>query len=169
MTLWSSHDHATSGSPPQAMERTDRRPKTRKPPAAATVQRESVPPRSASAQAARTSTAPVSGHAVGKKEPSDSLATNTKAAVATEVATQEGVAEYKIELVGHGVGLDIHDIPDYYYDDRPLRANEVFTIEPCLLKPGVAGTRIEDVVVVQDDGCEVLTKAPRGLFAEVVV
>jgi Xaa-Pro aminopeptidase len=88
-------------------------------------------------------------------------------AVALSVAEQEGVAEYKIELVGHGVGLDIHDVPDYYYDDRPLQANEVFTIEPCLLKPGVAGTRIEDVVVVQEDGCEVLTKAPRGLFAEV--
>jgi len=89
--------------------------------------------------------------------------------VATEVAEQEGVAEYKIDLVGHGVGLDIHDVPDYYYDDRPLRANEVFTIEPCLLKPGVAGTRIEDVVVVQEDGCEVLTNAPRGLFAAVTV
>jgi Xaa-Pro aminopeptidase len=86
-------------------------------------------------------------------------------AVATRVAEQEGVADLKIDLVGHGVGLDIHDVPDYYYDERPLRANEVFTIEPCLLKAGVAGTRIEDVVVVRDDGCEVLTKAPRGLFA----
>lgn len=87
-------------------------------------------------------------------------------AVALEVAEQEGVARYKIELVGHGVGLDIHDVPDYFYDDKPLRTNEVITIEPCLLKPGVAGTRIEDVVVVQDEGCDVLTKTPRGLFAE---
>jgi Xaa-Pro aminopeptidase len=87
-------------------------------------------------------------------------------AVALEVAEGEGVAEYKIELVGHGTGLDIHDMPDFYYDDRPLRAGEIFTIEPCLLKPGVAGTRIEDVVLVTEDGCEVLTKSPRGLFAE---
>jgi Xaa-Pro aminopeptidase len=86
-------------------------------------------------------------------------------AIAVEVAEGEGVAEFKIELVGHGVGLDIHDVPDYYYDDRPLRSGEIFTIEPCLLKPGVAGTRIEDVVVVGEDGCEVLTHAPRGLFA----
>lgn len=85
--------------------------------------------------------------------------------VALAVAQQEGVGDLKIELVGHGVGLDIHDVPDYYYDDRPLRANEVITIEPCLLKEGVAGTRIEDVVVVKDDGCEVLTDCPRGLFA----
>ena len=85
-------------------------------------------------------------------------------AVASAVAEQEGVADLKIELVGHGVGLDIHDVPDYYYDDRPLRANEVITIEPCLLKAGLGGTRIEDVVVVKDDGCEVLTDTPRGLF-----
>ena len=78
--------------------------------------------------------------------------------------SRRAVADYKIELVGHGVGLDIHDVPDYYYDDRPLRANEVITIEPCLLKPGVGGTRIEDVVVVKKDGCEVLTDTPRGLF-----
>jgi Xaa-Pro aminopeptidase len=90
-------------------------------------------------------------------------------AVALDVAQQEGVAEYKIELVGHGVGLDIHDVPDYFYDDSPLRAGEVITIEPCLLKPGVAGTRIEDVVAVEKDGCEVLTHAPKGLFAEATV
>ena len=90
-------------------------------------------------------------------------------AVALDVAQQEGVADYKIELVGHGVGLDIHDVPDYYYDDRPLRTGEVITIEPCLLKPGVAGTRIEDVVAVEKDGCEVLTAAPKGLFAEAAV
>jgi Xaa-Pro aminopeptidase len=86
-------------------------------------------------------------------------------AVATAVAEQEGVAQHKIELVGHAVGLDIHDVPDYYYDETPLKANEVITIEPCLLKEGVGGTRIEDVVVVQDDGHELLTDSPRGLFA----
>ncbi len=89
--------------------------------------------------------------------------------VALDVATAEGCGDYKIELVGHGVGLDIHDVPDYYYDDHPLRAGEVITIEPCLLKPGVAGTRIEDVVAVEKDGCEVLTAAPKGLFAEATV
>jgi Xaa-Pro aminopeptidase len=90
-------------------------------------------------------------------------------AVALDVARQEGVDQYKIDLVGHGVGLDIHDIPDYFFDDTPLRVGEVITIEPCLLKPGVAGTRIEDVVAVEADGCEVLTKAPKGLFAEATV
>jgi Xaa-Pro aminopeptidase len=40
---------------------------------------------------------------------------------------------------------------------------------PRLLKAGVAGTRIEDVVAVEKDGCEVLTQAPKGLFAEATV
>ncbi|MEI7626491.1 MAG: Xaa-Pro peptidase family protein [Actinomycetota bacterium] len=87
-------------------------------------------------------------------------------AVAVAVACQEGVQDHKIELLGHGIGLDVHDMPDYYYDDTPLRVGEVITIEPCLLKEGVAGTRIEDVVAVEADGCEVLTNAARGLFAE---
>jgi Xaa-Pro aminopeptidase len=84
--------------------------------------------------------------------------------IARDVAEQDGFGANKIDLVGHGVGLDIHDVPDYYYDETPLRANEIITIEPCLLVEGLAGTRIEDVVVVQDDGCEVLTDTPRGLF-----
>ncbi len=86
--------------------------------------------------------------------------------IAVDVATQEGVDQYKIQLVGHGVGIDIHDLPDYYWDDTPLRVGEVFTVEPCLLIPGVAGTRIEDVVCVTQDGVRVLSNTDRGLLPE---
>ncbi len=89
--------------------------------------------------------------------------------IALAVAEGEGLGENKIELVGHATGLDIHDIPDYFYDDTPLRAGEIITIEPCLLKEGLDGTRIEDVVVVTDDGHDLLTDTPHGLFPEGVI
>ena len=86
--------------------------------------------------------------------------------VAYEVADAHGVAKYKIPLLGHSLGLDIHDPPDYYYDGSPLEESMTITVEPCLLVPGVAGTRVEDVVLVTADGCEVLSAAaPKELRA----
>ena len=86
--------------------------------------------------------------------------------LAMDVAVQEGVGKHKIDLLGHGVGLDIHDVPDYYYDDTPWQAGEILTIEPCLLMPGVGGTRIEDLILVTDQGHEVLTETPRQLLGQ---
>jgi Xaa-Pro aminopeptidase len=82
-----------------------------------------------------------------------------------EIAAEEGVSEYKSPVLGHATGLDIHDVPDFAYDPGPLQVGEVITIEPCLGIPGVAGTRIEDVLLVTEDGCESLTNAPRELLA----
>jgi Xaa-Pro aminopeptidase len=81
------------------------------------------------------------------------------------VAAQEGVADILSPLLGHATGLDIHDIPDFWDDRSPLQAGEVITIEPCLGIPGKVGTRIEDVLLVTEDGYESLTNAPRELIA----
>jgi Xaa-Pro aminopeptidase len=79
--------------------------------------------------------------------------------LAEQIADGEGLLENKIGLLGHGLGLDIHDVPDFYYDDSVLSPKEVITVEPCLLLEGVGGVRIEDMLLVTEDGSETLTSA----------
>jgi Xaa-Pro aminopeptidase len=78
-------------------------------------------------------------------------------ALAVDIADRTDYGKYKIELLGHSLGPDMHDPPDYYYDNQPLEENMTITIEPCFLMPGVGGCRVEDVVVVAPGGCEVLS------------
>lgn len=86
--------------------------------------------------------------------------------LAQKIADEKGFGQNKIGLLGHSLGLDMHDPPDYYYDDSPLEEGMCITVEPCLLAPGVAGTRVEDLVLVTADGCEVLSgDCPKELGA----
>jgi Xaa-Pro aminopeptidase len=64
---------------------------------------------------------------------------------------------------GHGVGLDIHEPPSF--GDRPstIPSGAIVTVEPGLYYPGIGGVRLEDMVLVTDDGCENLTHAPKVL------
>ncbi len=76
---------------------------------------------------------------------------------------------------GHGLGLEIHEEPrvgpvrpgtgaQQMSRDERLAAGMVITIEPGVYVPGRGGVRIEDDVLVTDEGCVVLTQAPRGLY-----
>jgi len=64
---------------------------------------------------------------------------------------------------GHGVGLDIHELPRISQGGPPLEEGMVVTVEPGLYYPGLGGCRIEDVVVVTSDGCRNLNHAPKVL------
>lgn len=63
--------------------------------------------------------------------------------------------------LGHGLGLEIHEEPRIAR--TKLRAGQVFTVEPGIYIPGVGGVRHEDVVVITERGCRMLSRYPKPL------
>ncbi|MHC4976233.1 MAG: M24 family metallopeptidase [Planctomycetota bacterium] len=64
---------------------------------------------------------------------------------------------------GHGVGLDVHEPPLLDENGPELLAGECLTIEPGLYATGVGGVRVEDMVIVRQNGCENLNSIQEGL------
>ncbi|HET6498412.1 MAG TPA: M24 family metallopeptidase, partial [Coriobacteriia bacterium] len=85
--------------------------------------------------------------------------------VARAALERDGLAEYFGHGLGHGVGLQVHESPTLSPKGvRPVPLGAVVTIEPGVYVPGRFGVRIEDLVVVGDGGCRVLSTAPRDLI-----
>jgi Xaa-Pro aminopeptidase len=85
-------------------------------------------------------------------------------AAAREVITAAGLGEQFFHRVGHGLGLEVHEDPSLDPgSEMVLEAGMVMTIEPGIYIPGWGGVRIEDDVVVEPNGCRVLTGADRAL------
>lgn len=82
--------------------------------------------------------------------------------VARGVLEEAGLAEYFVHSLGHGVGLDVHEDPGVRNtNDSTLRVGQVITVEPGVYVPGFSGCRVEDTVVVQESGCQVLNRFPK--------
>jgi Xaa-Pro aminopeptidase len=83
---------------------------------------------------------------------------------------REGLEKYGLDLyfqhgTGHGVGLEIHEIPRLSpLSDDVLEEGMVVTVEPGVYIPGWGGIRIEDTVIVKKGGCEIITRSDKGLL-----
>lgn len=78
---------------------------------------------------------------------------------------KNGLGRYFTHSTGHGVGLEIHEAPRLAAGEKEiLRPGMVITIEPGIYIPGDGGVRIEDMVVVTERGCDVLTPTTKELI-----
>ncbi|HOP78408.1 MAG: Xaa-Pro peptidase family protein [Thermogutta sp.] len=90
-------------------------------------------------------------------------------AAARQVIADAGFGRLFGHGLGHGVGLEIHELPRLGPNSSiTLKPGMVITIEPGIYIPDWGGVRLEDDVLVTRDGCEVLTRVPKDL-EEVVV
>jgi len=79
--------------------------------------------------------------------------------IAREVIEKEGYGKYFVHSLGHGVGLDIHEFPYINSkNDTIIDEGMVFTIEPGIYIPGEFGVRIEDMVMIEDGKCRILSE-----------
>jgi Xaa-Pro aminopeptidase len=87
--------------------------------------------------------------------------------LARGVIEAAGYGEHFGHGLGHGVGMDVHEAPrlSRTVPDDPLAAGNVVTIEPGVYLPNELGVRIEDLLVVETNGSEVLTRLPKDLTA----
>ena len=92
------------------------------------------------------------------------LTSKTLDAAARDVIEKAGYGDYFSHSLGHGIGLQTHEWPSVSFrHDFVLPEDAAVTIEPGIYLPEQFGVRIEDIVVLREDGCDNLTAAPKEL------
>ncbi len=81
---------------------------------------------------------------------------------ARQVITDAGYGEYFVHRTGHGLGLEVHEPPYLTSTSQTvLETGMVFSIEPGIYLPGRFGVRLEDIVILREDGPDTLSSLPR--------
>lgn len=85
-------------------------------------------------------------------------------AAARGVITDAGYGDYFVHRTGHGLGIEVHE-PPYLtsVSDTVLETGMVFSIEPGIYIPGRFGIRLEEIVILREDGPEIFSELPRGV------
>ncbi|GGC96937.1 putative dipeptidase YkvY [Thalassobacillus devorans] len=83
---------------------------------------------------------------------------------ARDIIEAAGYGDKFPHRIGHGMGINVHEFPSMsHLNDGQLKEGMVYTIEPGIYDPAIGGVRIEDDVLVTDEGYETLTKFPKEL------
>ncbi|WCK53157.1 Xaa-Pro peptidase family protein [Aneurinibacillus sp. Ricciae_BoGa-3] len=86
-------------------------------------------------------------------------------ALTRDIIKDAGYGEYFGHSTGHGIGLEVHEGPALSMKgDTTLKPGMIVTCEPGIYIANIGGVRIEDDVVITDNGCEILTSSPKDLI-----
>ena len=101
----------------------------------------------------------------GVEEARPGITTKELDAIVRDVIAEYGYGDYFIHSTGHGVGLEIHEWPRVsQQDETVLKPGMVITVEPGIYIPKFGGVRIEDTIVITENGARRLTKTERELI-----
>ena len=85
--------------------------------------------------------------------------------IVRDFISKKKFGKYFRHSLGHGIGLQVHELPTISFkSDEKLKVGNVFTIEPGIYLPNIGGVRIEDDVLMKENGIEVLTTTTKELI-----
>lgn len=104
-------------------------------------------------------------NAAGREKAKEHVLCSDVDTTVRSVIAAAGYGDYFTHRTGHGIGLEPHEAPYLAADyQRALQIGNVFTIEPGIYLPERGGVRIEDNIVITEQGAETLSSLPRELF-----